>query len=111
MCAELSDIRAGAEFVVPERYSECAGTEWKLLKVYYDEASGKDLGAYAPVDYAAAISEEDLEELTLLELESSYDVEVAELDHIKAWVEASKITAVVVQNTEDLRRSSRLRNT
>jgi hypothetical protein len=65
------------------------------------------LGAYCPEDEAAGISSEDISELSLHELEASYDVEVADYVSIVAWIDAPKATAVVVERTEGLRRSTR----
>ena len=105
--ADLADIRAAAHFELPARYKECSGTKYKLLKIYHDEKSGKALGAYCPEDEAAGISSEDIEELSLHELEAPYDVEVADYVSIVAWIDASNATAVVVERTEGLRRSTR----
>ena len=105
--ADLADIRTASHFELPARYKECAGTKFKLLKIYHDEKSGKDLGAYCPEDEAAGISSEDIDDLTLHELEASYDVEVADYVSIVAWIDASKATAVVVEKTKGLRRSAR----
>ena len=65
------------------------------------------MGAYCPEDEAAGISSEDIEELSLHELEASYDVEVSDYVSILAWIGASKATAAVVERTEGLRRSTR----
>ena len=65
------------------------------------------MGACCPEDEAAGISPEDLDDLTLHELEASYDVGVADYVSIVGWIDASKATAVVVEKTKGLRRSAR----
>ena len=65
------------------------------------------MGAYCPEDEAAGISSEDIDDLTLHELEAPCDVEVADYVSIVAWIGASKATAVVVEKTKGLRRSAR----
>jgi hypothetical protein len=57
---ELADIENGAEFELPAHYNDCAGTKWKLLRVYYEDRTGRYLGTYAPLEEAANIPQEVL---------------------------------------------------
>ena len=92
--AELLDVAAGAEFELPAHYVETAGTRWKLLRVYLEECTGRQVAAYCPADEAACIPDTDIAELALEDLEREYDIEVAEY-------------SVVTQHSH-LRRSRRL---
>ena len=106
--AELQDVAAGAEFDLPEHYIKCAGTRWRLLRVYLEERSGRQVAAYCPADEAASIPADDVAELSLSDLEREYDVEVAEYSAVQAWVSASAVTAAVVARSSGTRRSSRV---
>ncbi len=55
---ELTDIQNGAEFELPAHYKDCAGTKWKLLRVYYEDRTGRYLGTYAALDEAEGIPQE-----------------------------------------------------
>ena len=55
--AELQDVADGAEFDLPAHYVESAGTKWRLLRVYLDEKTGRQVAAYCGVDEAACIPE------------------------------------------------------
>ena len=105
--AELLDVAAGAEFELPAHYIETAGTRWKLLRVYLEESTGRQMAAYCPADEAAAIPDTDIAELALEDLEREYDIEVAEYSAVQAWVSASATTAAVVTQHSDLRRTRR----
>jgi hypothetical protein len=106
--AELLDVAAGAEFELPAHYVKTAGTRWKLLRVYLEESTGRQVAAYCPADEAAAIPDADIAELALEDLEREYDVEVAEYSAVQAWVSASATTAAAAEQHSDLRRSRRL---
>ena len=108
--SELGDIQKNAEFELPAFYEEHAGTQWRLLRVYYEDATGKHVATYCPADEADAISEEELKALSPQELQAEYDVELEDLSVVKLWIEASKRTAEVARSTSGLRRSSRKRN-
>ena len=105
--AELLDVAAGAEFELPAHYVETAGTRWKLLRVYLEESTGRQVAAHCPADEAAATPETDMAELALEDLEREHDIEVAEHSAVQAWVSASATTAAVVTRHSDLRRSRR----
>ena len=93
---------------LPAHYVETAGTRWKLLRVYLEECTGRQVAAYCPADEAACIPDTDIAELALEDLEREYDIEVAEYSAVQAWVSASATTAAVVTQHSHLRRSRRL---
>ena len=66
------------------------------------------LGAYMPSDEATSIDPDDLRNLTANELQDSYDVEIAPLEHIEAWIRQSAITKVAVETSPNRRRSPRV---
>ena len=102
---ELADVAAGAEFALAQHYTQYAGTRYKLLRVYHDEQTGRKLAAYCPIDEAGAIPQEDIDQLTLHELEMEYEVEVSEFSKVQAWIVASRQTAEVVPRTAGSRQS------
>ena len=106
--AELADVAAGAEFELPSHYVETAGTKWRLLRVYYEESTGRQVAAYCGVDEAAAIPEDDVAQLSMQDLEREYDIEVAEYSAVQSWISASQATAVAVVSHANARRSPRL---
>ena len=108
--AELQDVADGAEFDLPAHYVESAGTKWRLLRVYLDEKTGRQVAAYCGVDEAACIPEEDIDNLSLEDLEREHDIEVAEYSAVRAWISASKATAVVAATHSNARRSKRRQN-
>lgn len=108
--AELQDVADGAEFDLPAHYVESAGTKWRLLRVHLDEKTGRQVAAYCGVDEAACIPEEDIDNLSLEDLEREHDVEVAEYSAVRAWISASKATAVVAATHSNARRSKRRQN-
>ena len=55
------------------------------------------------------MSEEDLQHLSPNELQDSYDVELAPLESIEAWINASRDLREVVNLNPNVRRSSRFR--
>ena len=103
-------VESGLEFELPDGHDECAGTVWKLLRTYVEIADGAEakLGAYMPSDEATSIDPDDLRNLTANELQDSYDVEIAPLEHIEAWIRQSAITKVAVETSPNRRRSPRV---
>ena len=109
--AELQDISTGAEFELPAHYVKCAGTRWRLLRVYLEEESGRQVAAYCAADEAASIPDEDIASLSLNELEREYDVDVAEYSTVQEWVLASTATSTAVASFAGARRSKRVKRT
>jgi hypothetical protein len=106
--AELVDVAAGAEFELPAHYVETAGTKWRLLRVYFEESTGRQVAAYCGVDEATAIPEEDIAQLSMQDLEREYDIEVAEHSAVQSRISASQATAATVVSHTNTRRSKRL---
>jgi hypothetical protein len=99
----------GTEFQTPKNFRGAVGAVWKLLKVYVDD-DGTTWGAYMPKDEAMIVDEEDLEHCTKEDLELSYDVDIAEMSKIKAWIKASKDLSVAATASIGQRQSSRRTN-
>jgi hypothetical protein len=106
--AELVDVAAGAEFELPAHYVETAGTKWRLLRVYFEESTGRQVAAHCGVDEATAIPEEDIAQLSMQDLEREYGIEVAEYSAVQSWISASQATAAAVVSHTNARRSKRL---
>jgi hypothetical protein len=103
-------VESGEEFELPHGHDDCAGTVWKLLRTYVGVADGAEakLGAYMPSDEVTSIDPGDLRNLTADELQDSYDVEIAPLEHIEAWIRQSAITKAAVETSPNRRRSPRV---
>jgi hypothetical protein len=106
--AGLVDVAAGAEFELPAHCVETAGTKWRLLRVYFEESTGRQVAACCGVDEATATPEEDIAQLSMQDLERECDVEVAEHSAVQSWISASQATAVAVVSHTNARRSKRL---
>jgi hypothetical protein len=105
---ELHQYAKGAEFELPARYAEFAGTKWRLLRVYYDDSTGRQMAAYCTTEIADTIPPIDVETLPLEDLEAEYDVEASEYTRVQSWIAASAATEVVVQETSGRRQSRRV---
>ena len=105
---DAGDIE-GTEFQTPKKFRGAVGTTWKLLKVYVDD-DGTTWGAYMPKDEGMIVDAEDLEHCSKEDLELSYDIEIAEISKIKAWIKASKDLSVAATERIGQRQSSRKTN-
>ena len=108
----IAAATSGDLFELPERYEECAGTVWKLLKVYVEDGNitNEILGAYIAAEEADTVDPDDLRELTADELQNLYNVEIAPLADIESWIKESNILSKAVRSNPNRRRRTRSRN-
>lgn len=102
----LTEAESGAEFELPDRYKESAGTVWKLLKVAIED-DGLRWGAYIAADEAAGVDPDDIQNLTLDELQDSYQVTLALMEDIESWIQSSGALQVAVAQNPKARASTR----
>ena len=104
----LTQAESGAEFELPARCAESAGTVWKLLKVAIED-DGLRWGAYIAAEEAGDVDPEDIQNFSLDELQDSYQVTLALMEDIESWIQSSgALQAAVVQNP-NARRTTRVR--
>ena len=108
LAQQASTAETGAEFELPEKHDEWAGTVWRLVKVYV-KANKSRWGVYVAKDEVTSEMLEDAEHLTMDELESSYDVEVAPLSQIQKWIKKSAAVHAIIDKHPNRRRSPRCR--
>ena len=108
----IAAANSGDLFEMPEGFDQCAGTVWKLLKVYVEDGSvvNERLGAYIAAEEADLVDPDDLRELTADELQDSYDVLIALLSDIESWIKESAVLSKAIKSNPNRRRSSRVRN-
>jgi hypothetical protein len=108
MIPMVAAAEAGATFELPASYRESVGTVWKLLRTEVRDDTSR-WGAYMPADEAAVVDPDDLRNFTMEELQDSYDITLAPLDSIEAWIQTSAVLSEAVNNNPNARVSRRVR--
>ena len=104
----VTAAEAGATFELPVTYRESAGTVWKLLRTEVRDDTSR-WGAYMPADEVDVVDPDDLRNFTMEELQDSYDITLAPLESIEAWIQTSAALSEAVNNNPNLRVSRRVR--
>ena len=108
MIPMVAAAEAGATFELPASYRESVGTVWKLLRTEVRDDTSR-WGAYMPADEAAVVDPDDLRNFTMEELQDSYDITLAPLDSIEAWIQTPAVLSEAVNNNPNARVSRRVR--
>ena len=104
----VTAAEAGATFELPVTYRESAGTAWKLLRTEVRDDTSR-WGAYMPADEVDVVDPDDLRNFTMEELQDSYDITLAPLESIEAWIQTSAVLSESVNNNPNVRVSRRVR--
>jgi hypothetical protein len=108
MIPMVAGAEAGATFELPASYRESADTVWKLLRTEVGDDTSR-WGAYMPADEAAVVDSDDLRNFTMEELQDPYDITLAPLDSIEAWIQTSAVLSGAVNNNPNAGVSRRVR--
>ena len=80
--------QSAKEFQMPDHYDQAAKTVWRMIRVFV-ERDGSRWAAVMPKDDVTHDMLDEVDELTMDELENLYDVTIAPLAKVQEWIQKS----------------------